>query len=210
LSAGRAIDLIRREDDAFVEAQLLADVRSKDFVMIEREWSPARIRIHQRLLQLSAKREIWPESLHWDWSKKAPRIELLESRGIGIVSGDRWQGVMLTSFASHLARLPSERGKPLVYVEFLEAAPWNWRIESIGQEGLYKGIGTILMLEAIRQSQSEGFLGRLGLHALPQSEAFYRERWGMTSLGRDADKQGLPYFELAPERASIILKEVRG
>ena len=43
--------------------------------------------------------------------------------------------------------------------------------------------------QKLQLSRGEGFKGRVGLHALPQAEQFYREKCGMTPLGKDASKQ---------------------
>jgi hypothetical protein len=98
---------------------------------------------------------------------------------------NEWQGVMLTKTAPHFARLPEDKGKPLVYVDYLETAPWNWHVESIGWECRYKATGSILLRQAVIQSLDEGFHGRLGLHALPQAEGYYRDVVGMFAGGRD-------------------------
>lgn len=55
------------------------------------------------------------------------------------------------------------------------------------------------------KSREEGFEGRLGLHTLPQSQAFYAEVCGMEPLGVDADYQGLVYLEFAPETAAAFV-----
>ena len=73
----------------------------------------------------------WPESLHWNWSEKAYELKLLAASGFGILCEKEWQGVMLTKTAPYSARLPEDKGKPLVYVDYLETAPWNWRVKFI-------------------------------------------------------------------------------
>ena len=113
---------------------------------------------------------------------------------------------MLTETASHVSQSREERGKPLVYIDYLEVAPWNWVIPEIGRTGQFRGIGSILFWRAVKQSQKEGFHGRVGLHALPQAEQFY-EKCGMTPFGPDAGKQNLLYFELSSEQAKSLLKE---
>ena len=40
--------------------------------------------------------ENWPQSLHWNWQRKAPELKLLAACGVGIVFDERWQGVMMT------------------------------------------------------------------------------------------------------------------
>lgn len=111
---------------------------------------------------------------------------------------------MLTRNASHFARLASDRKKPLVYIDFLEVAPWNWNIPDLGQSGVFRRIGTLLLWRAVEQSIEEGFKGRVGLHALPQAARFY-EGYGLTSLGNDAAKQNLMYYELSAGQAEKLI-----
>ncbi len=96
---------------------------------------------------------------------------------------------------SYHSRLPGQLGKPLVYLDFIETAPWNWNIPQLEQNGRYGACGMILFDRVVQRSIDEGFRGRVGLHALPQAEAFYRDKCGMTPLGHDASKQDLMYFE---------------
>ena len=52
----------------------------------------------------------------------------------------------------------------------------------------------MLLLWARERSQELGYQGRVGLHALPEAEGFYR-RIGMPDYGSDPEKEGLVYFE---------------
>ncbi len=200
-----AIEIIRREDNRFVEAELYDELQPEDLLLVERAWGLARIDIHKRLLGMSIQRSDWPESLHWDWSKKATELKLIQATGFGIVCSDSWEGVMLTKTATCFAQLAKDKGKPLVYIDYLEIAPWNWCIQPLGHEGRYKGIGSMLFREAIKQSIGEGFHGRVGLHALPQAIEFYEKTCGMTALGRDPQKQNLMYFEMSRDGAEQFL-----
>ena len=203
----RLVSIFRRSDDAIVEARLLDGMRPQDLLVVEREWSPERSIIMQELLQNGVPRSDWPQSLHWDWSKKAPQLGLLESSGFGIVCEQRWQGVMLTKTASYVSQLGQDRGKPLVYIDYLEAAPWNWIVPELGRDRRFGAIGSVLFWRAVKQSQEEGFHGRVGLHALPQAEQWYEKGFGMTLIGRDPAKQDLLYFELSRQQAQSLLKE---
>jgi len=80
----------------------------------------------------------------------------------------------------------------IVYVEALASAPWNRR--SLDNPPYLRGVGTALLLFARRRSYNLGYQGRIGLHALPESESFY-DRQGMSDYGRDPDKENLRYFE---------------
>ena len=113
---------------------------------------------------------------------------------------------MLTKSGTHFSRLGEARGEPLVYIEFLEVAPWNWTIPGIGQTRRYGLIGPHLFERAVRQSWDEGLEGRVGLHALPQSEFFYGGACKMTPLGTDGDHENLTYFELSRDNAERILE----
>jgi hypothetical protein len=205
MTAAKPVLIVRREDGALVEAALLSGLKPEDLLMIERQWSPARQRIFKALLASGSPRSHWPQSLHWNWERKISELRLLEASGFAVHWDGAWQGAMLTKDVSHCAQLPSERGKPLVYIDYLETAPWNWRIGALGQEGLYKGPGSVLFREALEHSVVEGFHGRVGLHALPQAERFYSEVCGMVPLGPDATKQDLVYFEFSGDKAQEFL-----
>lgn len=198
------VHLIQRSDGALVEAELVV-VEPPDLGVIEGSWGPERARLLARLRATNVDRAEWPESLHWNWDRKAPELALLASQGAGIVCRDEWQGAMLVKTTPHVARLGSEQGKPIVYIDYLEAAPWNWRVRALGEEGRYKGVGSVLFREAVETSVREEFHGRVGLHALPQAEPFYEKVCGMTPLGRDPQKQNLLYFEFSREQARTFL-----
>ncbi|MFO0911884.1 MAG: hypothetical protein U0795_02920 [Pirellulales bacterium] len=170
--SAETVHLIRRSDEAIIEAHLVDGLKPSDLQLVEREWGPVRSQFAQHLLSRGIERRRWPESLHWDWGKKAPELKLLEASGFGVVYGDRWQGVMLTKTVSHAARLAVQRGKPLVYVDFLEAAPWNWNVVALERQGELRGVGSLLFRKAVVQSKEEGFRGRVGLHGLPQAHGF--------------------------------------
>ena len=53
----------------------------------------------------------------------------------------------------------------------------------------------------------EGFKGRIGLHALPQSEGFYASKIGMTDMGKDPGYHDLRYFEMTAEQAENFIQK---
>jgi hypothetical protein len=189
------IQIIRRADEMAVEAQLLSNLEATDLLLIERQWESPRQIVHQRLLAAGVDRRRWPQSLHWNWKGKAPLLGQLAIGGYGIVHGSEWQAVCLVDCVSYSSRLPGHLGRPLVYLDFIETAPWNWTIPELGQFGVYGACGMILFDRVVQRSKEEGFRGRVGLHALPQAERFYEDRCGMVPLGKDASKQDLMYFE---------------
>lgn len=201
------VDLIRRSDGALVEATLIDGVQPEDLVFVERDsWGRVRAQIRGKLRAGSVPRAEWPQSLHWDWSRKAAELTLLEVTGFAILCDEDWQAIMLTKTASYTARLSADKGKPLVYIDYIETASWNWPLPALGEGGRYKGVGLILIREAVKQSYREGFHGRVGLHALQQAEGLYK-RCGMTPVAHDEKKQGLLYFEFSPAQAKKFMEE---
>jgi hypothetical protein len=114
--------------------------------------------------------------------------------------------MMAVDMVSKRCRLPAQQGMNLVYIDLIESAPWN-RPELLFQPVKFKGVGTIMMRAAIQLSLNEEFKGRIGLHALPQSEKWYREKCGMTDMGIDQQVQGLRYFEMTAQQAAAFIAQ---
>jgi hypothetical protein len=206
--SGPEYRITRRLDNQQVVASLRDAIKPDALLAIEQAWAPHRVALKQALLAAGVPKDKWPESLHWNWSKKIPELRLLESGGFAIDYEGRCQGVMLTKTASYLSLI--EKGKPLVYIDYLEAAPWNWKIPSLSKKGDFGGIGSVLFAIAVRQSIDESFYGRIGLHSLPQAEAFYAQVCGMQDFGPDPKKQNLRYFELSQKQAEQHWKDGGG
>lgn len=113
---------------------------------------------------------------------------------------------MLVNTTNQVARQGSDRGKPLVYVDYLESAPWNLK-DFTPEPPRYGAVGVRLIEAAVRFSQAEGFAGRVGLHSLPQSESFYEDTCLMTrgELDQFGD-YSLLWFELTATSAVKFLK----
>lgn len=197
--------LRKREDGTQVPAELLEGLIPKDLLLVEAEWRPERSRLMQELLRAGVARPRWPQSLHWNWERKAPQLASLESAGFGITYDGQWQGMMLIRSATAFAQLAGDLGKPLIYIDYLEAAPWNWPIPELSQVGRYSRVGAHLFVRAVEASFDEGFAGRVGLHALPQAEEFYVKGCGMTPVGCDTRKEDLLYLELTRTDAQVLL-----
>lgn len=170
----------------------------------EGEWTPELYKAVQRLHRMGIDRKHWPQSRHWDWRRKTKALQgMLGMPGFSIVCNGLTQGMMIVDLAMHRCRIAEQKGKNLVYVEFVENAPWN-RPE-LTNPPTYRGIGSILIRAAIALSQQEEFKGRIGLHSLPQANSFYANTCGMSDLGMDPDYQGLRYFEMTPEQAEAFI-----
>ena len=86
---------------------------------------PERLKAVARMLRAGVAEAELPQHSHWNWWNKAYELRLLATGGFGIACGDQWQGLMMTTTVGHNARLPGQLDKPLVYVKYLESAPWN-------------------------------------------------------------------------------------
>ncbi len=115
------------------------------------------------------------------------------------------QGMMILDTTTKRCRIEAQRGKNLVYVRYLENAPWNQK--ELFDPPRYHGVGSILVRAAIELSRSEDFRGRIGLHALPQSNVFYAKTCEMSDFGVDTDPNYSPmrYFEMTPEQAEAFI-----
>jgi GNAT superfamily N-acetyltransferase len=173
----------------------------------EGEWMPELFKAMQKLRRAGVDLRFWPQSRRWNWRNKADALNgLLGSTGLSVVCQGVTQGMMFVDTVMKRCRIDGQKGKDLVYVEFLENAPWN-RKELLFDPPRYRGVGTVLIAAAIELSKSEGFKGRIGLHSLPQANGFYANTCGMTDLGPDARYQDLRYFELTPEQAEAFIRK---
>ena len=191
-----------------VAAELWHVITEEQLADWEGEWVPELFRAMQRLRRAGVERALWPQSRHWDWRRKVAELQgMLANPGFGIVCGGLTQGMMIVDAVKHRGRLDVQQGQHLVYVEFVENAPWN-RAE-LFDPPRYRGVGSILIRAAVALSEELEFHGRIGLHSLPQANGFYADTCGMTDLGADPDYEGLRYFEMTPEDAQAFIAKGR-
>jgi len=189
-----------------IDAELWDTITDKNLADWEAEWTPELLSLLKTLNRKGVERRLWPQSRHWDWRTKTKAIEKrLDNHCFSIVCAGMTQAMMITEL-THRAQLPEQKREHLVYIDFIEAAPWNRR-EILGKQPRFMGCGSVLMRAAIEYSILEGFKGRIGLHSLPQANSFYANKVGMTDMGRDPDYQNLRYFELTPDQAEVFIKE---
>ena len=168
-------------------------IHERHIVDVEQLWQPA----GGLLSRWSGKRHV-EESSHWDWRKKMRSVRR-SSRQVSyaIEYGDLTQGLMIVT-TGHPSRIEVSEKRELVYVDYVEAAPWNrsvWKPQRV-----FAFIGSIFLGIAIDLSFERGSDGRIGLHSLPQADLFYR-RMGLSDLGPDPDYDGLRYFEMTSTAA---------
>ncbi|QOJ31439.1 MAG: GNAT family N-acetyltransferase [Gammaproteobacteria bacterium] len=187
-------------------AELWDAITEQQLADWEGEWVPEMLKALQRLHRAGVPRKLWPQSRHWDWRQKTASLQgLLAHPGFSVVCGGVTQGMMILDTTTKRCRVEAHRGKNLVYVRYLENAPWNQK--ELFDPPRYRGVGSILVRAAIELSRSEGFRGRIGLHALPQSNAFYAKTCAMSDFGVDTDPNYSPmrYFEMTPEQAEAFI-----
>ncbi|SEF10966.1 hypothetical protein SAMN05444161_8508 [Rhizobiales bacterium GAS191] len=188
-----------------VEAELRDAIEDAQLVDWQTKWQPALFAVLQELTRKGVPPAQWPQSWHWNWAQKTARVKgLLAFRGFSIIAQGETQGLAQVDLTKS-AREQSQAGKPIVYLDYLEVAPWN-RPE-LGLRPRLRGVGTALVSAVVALSEDEGFKGRIGLHSLPQADDFYRRRCGMTDLGPDSAYQNLRYFEMTAEQARAFLEE---
>jgi hypothetical protein len=187
-------------------AELWDAITEQQLADWEAEWSPELLKAIQRLHRAGVPRKFWPQSRHWNWREKARAIQgILAHPSYSIMCVGVTQGMMILNTASKRCRLEPDKGKNLVYVDYLENAPWNRK--ELLDPPRFRGTGSLLMRSAIELSRVEGFRGRVGLHALPQSNDFYATKCGMSDFGVDPDPNYRPmhYFELSTEQSDAFI-----
>ncbi len=196
------VDLLNRNTQFFEEAQLYSGLDEKNLIDFETAWKPAfREKLDGATPEEAGRMNL--QDAHWQWRDKfAVRDGQLWSRAFALEADELTQGLMFVD-VSKFARLETQDRLHLVYVDFLSTAPWNRR--GLAENPKYKGVGRIMIATAVSLSIEEGFRGRVGLHALPQSESWYRDICRMTDLGADASYQNLHYFEMTEEQANEFL-----
>ena len=136
------------------------------------------------------------------WRLKESELPNAEYAFLVIRAEKRIQGVTKLIIAGSLSNSPYSHGRPLVYVDFLESAPWNVKryMDVLNRKQRFKDVGRELMRAAVHESFARGFDGLVGLHSLPEAEGFYEEL-GMTRLAPDLKKGTMVYYEISSQQA---------
>ena len=189
-------------------AELWHAITEQQLADWEGEWMPELFKAIHRLRRSGVGRRHWPQSRHWDWRRKVTALkEMLANPCFSIVCDGLTQGMMIVDTVKGRCRIESQEGQHLVYVAFVENAPWN-RAELFAPPR-YRGVGSILIKTAVALSEDLEFYGRIGLHSLPQANDFYANTCGMTDIGADPEYGGLRYFEMTPEQARAFVAKGR-
>lgn len=197
------VPIVVRATGEAVDAELRSPIERSNLDDWEKKWLPIIESTAKRLLATKVPLVSWPQDIHWNWRKKMQKLQeiggLLSNASFCIEYAGVTQGLMVANVSSNRARIAEQAGQHLVYVEYLQSAPWN-RPEH-HNDPHFRGIGSTLIIAAISLSRLEGFKGRIGLHSLPQADHFYSQMCGMTNLGPDATNYNLTYFEMTSDQA---------
>jgi hypothetical protein len=188
LSVQPEVQLIRVRDAALIKG-LIAPLTTKhldDFRTLWRE----RLRTSD------------DEDQYWDWERKK-RIYLTGGGGLyegyAIECEQLTQGMMILQIKGYRSQV--EPNRRLVYVHSIATAPWN-RISNPDPDG-FRAVGRAFLKLAQLRSEELGYGGLVGLHSLPNAEAFYR-KMEMIDGGADDQKENLTYFEWYRPRPTLL------
>jgi hypothetical protein len=195
------VDLFNRLTREFEDAQLYSGLDDKNLDDFESRWLP----VLAKKLQRSTPKELLEsnaQDARWNWRRKELAWGgVLSYQAFAVEADGLTQGLMYVN-KDQFSRIASLMGAPLVYVEAIATAPWNR--PKLTKHPKYKGAGMVLMQAAISLSFEEEYKGRVALHALPESESWYRDVLRMVDFGPDPDCQSLVYFELTAEQALAL------
>jgi len=193
-----SIQIRDRRIGEFVEAELVSDLSTDELTRTEHTYRELRER---RAADAIAEGAPPPQHSEWDWTLKASGDDGGSYRYFGIRREGLIQGLIMLNAAPQQSRSPGHEDDQILYVEFIETAPWNQNTYA-RTSPRYGGIGIALLRAAIQTSREAGCGGRIGLHSLPQSEGFYRPNF--QDLGVDP-AEDLRYFEMSEEQALRLL-----
>ncbi|MEZ6131682.1 MAG: GNAT family N-acetyltransferase [Planctomycetaceae bacterium] len=194
--------LVDRIDGQAKPAELWDSIEPVHRQQLDNEWRTALTDLLARTPE--GRRE---ESAGWNWLDKLERRDgKFGTESFAITCDGMVQAAMILDL-SKASWFKETSGGSIVYVDFLQTAPWNWK-RDWQPTPRYRGLGTIMLRTAIELSRELEFEGWVGLHSLPQSENFYR-KCGMTEFWRDPDYECLSYFEMTAAQANALLNKGR-
>jgi len=200
-----AFGLLDRQAGKYEAAKLYEGIDEKNLLDFEREWQPAFVNRVPATASALERVAANAEDAHWDWRRLAEiyanpllfQMYVVECAGLT-------QGLMLVRKGGVFSRHPDHERADLIHIERLSTAPWNR--PGFVERPKYKGVGQLLFAAAVNLSLDEELGGRIGLHALPGAEGFYRDVLGLTDFGPNSQHHGLCYFELSQAQAAAFLE----
>lgn len=186
-----------------VEAEMFDQIQASNILDYENGWRPlleGRARLGGLPVASAVAR---PGDQHWDWASKLQRTEgNLSFRHFALEAESMTQGLMQIEL-THRSRVGNQH---IVYIDFIAVAPWN-RVK-FTTTPRFRGIGSVLLKQAVGTSYDEGFHGRVGLHSLASASGWYRDKLNMTSYGVDEHYEELEYFEFDEHQAAEFMQQM--
>lgn len=142
---------------------------------------------------------------HWVWENIVRHYENdVLSECVAILSPEDYlEGAMIYQFN---AKSELEPNKGSIYVGWLASAPHNrnWLVN----QTFYKGVGTVLLYWAVRESYETGLEGRISLESLPTPSTieFYKNK-GFVRTDLNQPTNGLVKYELPKTAAADWLRK---
>lgn len=190
-----------------VQADFIEDVNSELIAATEELWGPKSARLRAEALARGIPEEDLPlDHEHWDWRKKI-KLAKPGSRFLGVSWEKQVQGLMKITPGGP-CRLQEQSGQALVYIDYIEIAPWNLPV--LAEFPRFRRIGSYFIEAAIEISHENGCDGRIGLHSLKKAEGFYEScgmrNCGMEKLGYSLKGLEYSYFEMTPIQARSFVE----
>jgi hypothetical protein len=134
----------------------------------------------------------------WAWQQRV-LVPSGEAEGYAIEHEQMTQGLMM--IRTRGKRSVFDERRRIVYVSRLATAPWNRA--DLQTPVKYRAVGGTLMRFAQLRSEELEYGGLVGVHSLPEAEAFYR-KLNMADCDLDQDYENLRYFEWYRPRPSLM------
>ena len=178
MSQRREIEFVRLYDvsnQKYVDAELRNFISEDSVEDWRSKWVPEMFRLVGRIFDRGGEIREHIDSPKWNWSAKVSDMRLTDSQmGCSLVSQGETQAMMIVDI-NKKCKLPQQQNGDLVYIEYIQTAPWNNR--RLNDNFVrFAGCGSILFHKAIRLSRAMSMGGRIGLHSLQSSIGSTKEQ----------------------------------
>lgn len=193
----KRIRVLRADTNRTVDAEIVRLTTDEAREKIDKVW--------WKLPNVSAQDMNGEGDFEWDWERITRYFggKLLNECVAILSQEDYLEGAMIYHFN---AKSKLEPGKGSVYVERVSSAPRNrnWLVN----QPFYKGVGTVLLYWAVRESYDAGLRGRVSLESLPTPSTvkFYKNK-GFIRTDLTQPSGGLVDYELPESAALAWLKQ---
>ena len=195
----KRIQILRADSNQTVDAEIIRLTTDVAREKIDKVW--------WKLPNVSAEDMNDEGDFYWDWERL---VRFYSGKSlhecVAVLSQENYlEGAMVYQFN---AKSKLEPNKESVYVGWLASAPRNrnWLVS----QTFYKGVGTMLLYWALRESYDAGLGGRISLQSLstPSTVQFYENK-GLVRIDLTQPTNDLVDYEL-PESAALAWLQKQG